>query len=359
MRITAVTPMKNEGPFVLEWLAYHRLIGINDFICFTNDCEDGTDLILERLDEMGLVRHLPNPSTIMGRRWGHHWAVIEYLNQMERLRRSDFFMNFDVDEFVNIKAGKGTFEDLFKATDDADIIAMAQRSFGCAGVSEYDPSKLVIGQFDRTITTHNLAYGRVRPRGIKNIVRGSAPVKRIRNHSPEIAKDAKVRWVNGSGEELPQELFGPRFKTLNGEQAGTDLVQLNHYALRAMENFILKTDRGDANKEAPDELEHWRRYFKKYDDNLETDKTIQRWTKKVEAEVKTLLKDKELAALHEGAVAWHKARFEHLMKDKMRKQLFNQIHGVTARKLEREQRQLEAALAEGAELPKDKAQDAA
>ncbi|MDB4053693.1 glycosyltransferase family 2 protein [Octadecabacter sp.] len=64
MRITAITPMKNEGPFILEWLAYHLMIGINDFVVFTNDCEDGTDAILERLDELGLVRHLPNPSCV-------------------------------------------------------------------------------------------------------------------------------------------------------------------------------------------------------------------------------------------------------------------------------------------------------
>ena len=55
MRVTSITPMKDEGPFVLEWLAYHRLIGVNDPIVFTNHCNDGTDMMLERLDEMGLI----------------------------------------------------------------------------------------------------------------------------------------------------------------------------------------------------------------------------------------------------------------------------------------------------------------
>ena len=50
MRITSITPMKNEAPFLLEWVAYHRLIGVNDILVFTNHCTDGTDLMLERLD---------------------------------------------------------------------------------------------------------------------------------------------------------------------------------------------------------------------------------------------------------------------------------------------------------------------
>ena len=32
---TIVTTMKNEGPFILEWLAYHRAIGVDDFLINT------------------------------------------------------------------------------------------------------------------------------------------------------------------------------------------------------------------------------------------------------------------------------------------------------------------------------------
>jgi hypothetical protein len=28
MRITSITPMKDEAPFILEWIAYHQLIGV-------------------------------------------------------------------------------------------------------------------------------------------------------------------------------------------------------------------------------------------------------------------------------------------------------------------------------------------
>ena len=60
-RITAVAFAKNEGRFLLEWIAYHRLIGVSDFVFFTNDCEDGLPALLERLAEMGIVSRYDNP----------------------------------------------------------------------------------------------------------------------------------------------------------------------------------------------------------------------------------------------------------------------------------------------------------
>ncbi len=56
-----VTTMKNEGPFILEWIAYHRAIGVDDFLVYTNDCTDGTDDMLKLLDQHGIVQHRENP----------------------------------------------------------------------------------------------------------------------------------------------------------------------------------------------------------------------------------------------------------------------------------------------------------
>ena len=62
MRITAVTCVKNEGPFLLEWIAFNRLIGVTDFLFYSNDCSDGTDRLLDALARRGMVHHLPNPA---------------------------------------------------------------------------------------------------------------------------------------------------------------------------------------------------------------------------------------------------------------------------------------------------------
>jgi len=60
-RVAIVTCMKNEGPFILEWLAYHRAIGVDDFLVYSNDCDDGTDTMLDLLQSRGLLQHRDNP----------------------------------------------------------------------------------------------------------------------------------------------------------------------------------------------------------------------------------------------------------------------------------------------------------
>ncbi|MEY8840170.1 glycosyltransferase family 2 protein, partial [Cribrihabitans sp. XS_ASV171] len=55
MRITAVTCVKNEGPFLLEWIAFNRLLGVTDFLFYSNDCTDATDRLLDALAARGIV----------------------------------------------------------------------------------------------------------------------------------------------------------------------------------------------------------------------------------------------------------------------------------------------------------------
>ena len=62
-----ITTMKNEGPFILEWLAYHRAIGVDDFLIYTNDCTDGTDTMLDLLES---ARASCSTAKTRSARWG-------------------------------------------------------------------------------------------------------------------------------------------------------------------------------------------------------------------------------------------------------------------------------------------------
>jgi hypothetical protein len=59
-QVTAVSMMKDEGPFVIERVAHHLAIGFTDLVVYTNDCSDGTDDMLVRLEELGLCHHRRN-----------------------------------------------------------------------------------------------------------------------------------------------------------------------------------------------------------------------------------------------------------------------------------------------------------
>ncbi|ROU00101.1 glycosyltransferase family 2 protein [Histidinibacterium lentulum] len=300
MRITSITPMKDEAPFLLEWVAYHRLIGLNDIHVFSNDCSDGTDLMLERLDDLGLLRHYSNPSMIMDAQ-NHHQQMLRYVNTWPRLRRSDWVVNMDVDEYICVNAGRGRITDLFDAVPAANMIVMSQHNFGCGGIETYE-DKLLTEQFRWSWSLDAAYHRKLNRRGTKTLTHASAEALQWRNHSPvfEAGKTDRVRPVNGSGEDLTGLDLTEDVKSLLAPDYGFGLVQLNHYVLKSVDAFFLKVARGNANH--PDK-DYAMGYWRRYDHNHHHDENIARWQDDVRAFRDELIADAELGPLHHAAVA--------------------------------------------------------
>jgi len=300
MRITSITPMKDEAPFLLEWVAYHRLIGMNDIHVFSNDCSDGTDQMLERLDDLGLLRHFSNPSMIMEQN-NHHQQMLRYVNTWPRLRRSDWVVNLDVDEYICVNAGQGRIGDLFDAVADANMIVMAQHNFGCGGVETFE-DKLLMEQFRWSWSLDAAYHRKLNRRGTKTLTHASAEARQWRNHSPVFDADNtdRVRPVNGNGQALSGLDLTEDVKSLLAPDYGFGLVQLNHYVLKSVDAFFLKVARGNANH--PDK-DYAMGYWRRYDHNHHHDDRIARWQDEVRAFRDELIADPELGPLHHAAVA--------------------------------------------------------
>ena len=57
-----LSAVKNEGPDLLEWLAWHRMIGFDRIVIFSNDCSDGSDGLPDALEGIGWqAHHRPSP----------------------------------------------------------------------------------------------------------------------------------------------------------------------------------------------------------------------------------------------------------------------------------------------------------
>ena len=56
--VVLVSAMRNEGPFVLEWLAYHRVIGVDQVVIVSNGSTDGSDELLTALAAAGELTFL-------------------------------------------------------------------------------------------------------------------------------------------------------------------------------------------------------------------------------------------------------------------------------------------------------------
>jgi hypothetical protein len=123
--------MKNEGPFILEWIAYHRVIGFDKIIIGSNDCEDGSDKFLDVLAMEGIISHRPNP--VASTEDPQHKLLVTVLDHYD-VRASEWLMVMDVDEFLCINYGNGRLDPLLTHLGDADAVTFLWKTFGDAGL---------------------------------------------------------------------------------------------------------------------------------------------------------------------------------------------------------------------------------
>ncbi|MEX2519647.1 MAG: glycosyltransferase family 2 protein [Paracoccaceae bacterium] len=99
-----VSTMKKEGAFALEWAAHRLAIGFDRFLAHTNDCEGESDMIPERLAELGHAAHERNVE-IRARRV--QTTALMRADAHPLRAQSEWFARLDIDEFVNVKLDDG------------------------------------------------------------------------------------------------------------------------------------------------------------------------------------------------------------------------------------------------------------
>jgi hypothetical protein len=326
-RAAIVTCMKNEGPFILEWIAYHRAIGFDDFLIYTNDCTDGTDTLLDLLQARGIVQHRYNPFRDSGMKPQH--AALNAAEKEKIMQKAKWIVCMDVDEFINIKCGDGTIDALFTAIPDANMIAMTWRLFGNAEIEEYDDT-FIIENFTRCAPEY--ANKPHQAWGFKTLYQNIGLFKKMGVHRPKGLNPQlweQINWVNGSGKPLPKESFRNAWRSTT-DTYGYDLVSLNHYAVRSAESFLVKRDRGRVNHVDRDQgLAYWFRM----NNNAEEETSIKRMVPRLRAEFDNLMADPEIAAIHTEAVRRHKAKIAELRASEKYTEFYEDLIGPRMGKL--------------------------
>ena len=59
-RFLLVTTVKDEGPHILEWVAWHRLCGFDRIMVFQNGSTDLTQRSLRVMHHHGIIEYVPN-----------------------------------------------------------------------------------------------------------------------------------------------------------------------------------------------------------------------------------------------------------------------------------------------------------
>ncbi|MCF1708456.1 glycosyltransferase family 2 protein [Tabrizicola sp. J26] len=318
MRHLAILCVRNEAAFLIEWLAHHHAIGFTDFMVFSNDCQDGTDALLDRLQALGHLTHIRNDRP--GQR-GPQWSALKLAEDHALRRSADWIMVLDIDEFVNIRAGDGTLAALHAALPEATAIPLAWRLFGNAGEVEI-ADRLVTERFTRAAPS--VLWWPWRAALFKTLFRNDGTYARLGVHrprDPDPKRLAGSRWFDGSGRELGEGFRTNRLYADYGRD-NYRLAQLNHYALGSAQDFILKGDRGRANREASAaDAGYWiERNF-----SSDEDRSVLR-TAPLSAPLRAeLLADPVLGPLNRAAIQWRRSRFAVLMKDEAMRALYGRL----------------------------------
>lgn len=300
--------MKDEGAYVIEWVAHHLAVGFSDLVVYTNDCSDGTDDMLIRLEELGLCHHRRNdiPDGIRPQP-----SALNYAQEEPVVQHSDWVMVFDADEFLSIKYGDGTLDSLLAATkaQGANGIVVTWRIFGSGGVVDWARAPVTEQYLWAAPQTWNKGWG------VKTLFTFSADKWKLGIHRPkmktkwhETAFPDEVKWLNGSGREM-EDYFKFRGWRSITRTVGYDWVQLNHYAVKSVDSYAIRKLRGNVNNKAD---KYNSDYWSLQDRNEVRDDTMLRYTDLRNEIIAQLLQDPELNRLHQAALARAEGRLAEL-----------------------------------------------
>ncbi|MEL7116856.1 MAG: glycosyltransferase family 2 protein [Pseudomonadota bacterium] len=316
MTFTLVATAKNEAPFLLEWVAYHKMIGFDHIIIYQNDSNDMTDRMLRILREMGVVRYFHNPAprgSYQVRAYKRATGLAEYV-------ASDWAMALDLDEFLHIKCGQGRLEDLVREIPDADQICINWRLFGSSGRAELTED-LVTARFTTCDRPDHITRRLI---GFKTLFR-TARFGRPGVHKPAHPKKGALRKVNGSG--LPEGSFA----TANWRSKDPDArryAEVCHYAIRDAMSFVVKSVRGSAHQ-AHRSIDQ--AYWTQFDKYQYSEPSMAALAPRIWAEMEALdaASDHRLLALRTKAIQIHRQKFEAAMADDSVRALYAFCTGTT------------------------------
>ncbi len=320
-RITALSMMKDEGPYLLEWVAHHLAIGFTHFVIYTNDCSDGTDTMLKRLQALGLVEHRDNR---IPKGMKPQPSALKYAQAEPEVAKADWLLTFDADEFLSIRLGDGSIGGLIDAVkaQGANGMVITWRIFGSGGVDRWSRAPVTEQYLMAAPPMWNKGWG------VKTLFQFDPEVWKLGIHRPKMKNKVldtefpdTVKWLNGSGRPM-EDYFKFRGWRSITRTVGYDWAQMNHYTIKSKEAYAIRRLRGNVNNKAD---KYNADYWALMDRNEVRDDTMLRYSLERDRIMTALLADPILRPLHETAVARVEAKLEEIRKTEAYDTLISQL----------------------------------
>ncbi|MFU8865030.1 MAG: glycosyltransferase family 2 protein [Rhodobacterales bacterium] len=290
-----VSCMRNEGLFVLEWLAYHQVIGFDQVVVVSNDCTDGSDALADA-GHLTHIRQTVPPGT------PPQDSGMDLVLAWARQNDVTWLLHIDSDEFLNITAGTGHLPDLMANAAQADVVAIPWQLYGDAGITDWTPGMAVLPSFTR-------AEPAPEPRVTKSkCLFRTASFSAATDHNPRAPLVDSPVVVNPDGTPLnAASLYQDRSARFRPHDlaATNATARINHYAVKSRDLFMMKNDRGDGQGKQGQTKYHlgsnWHRSANKND--IE-DRTILRHWPETQARLAVLRAVPAIAAAEQACFDW-------------------------------------------------------
>jgi hypothetical protein len=221
LHLGVVVIIRDEAPYLDEWLAYHHALGVDHFFIYDNGSTDELHTVIEPWVNHGLVTlvHWPLPGG----------QIDAYSHALRFYGPScDWLAYFDVDEFVVPLVDDDIPAVLARFHDAADV-RIPRVDFGFSGHRQ-PPDALTIEAYTEVADV----FGRdpSKPPRVKSVVQPRS-ISAVGIHTATVADDPR----GPDGKAVPSRTVG---------NACWEFVQLNHYYTRSFEEFEAKRFRGSA-----------------------------------------------------------------------------------------------------------------
>lgn len=298
--VVLVSAMRNEGPFVLEWLAYHRVIGVDRVVIVSNGSTDGSDDLLAALAEAGEITFL---RTTPGYGVAPQEAAVQAFEAEVGYQRGAWYLWLDADEFLNVHVGDRTVQALLDRLGGAGALMLNWRLFGSGGNDSF-PGRHISGHFTGASKQGFVANLETKPMfcfgdRFAGFSADSAGLPRLVDGAAVTADDC----LGGNGKPLDpknprtapwleRRPYTGRTNLASRHEFGWDLAQINHYSVRTPDHFRLKAARGrgmvSTGPRRPN-VRHTPEYFDRFDRNEAEDRSILHWEAAVTEEMARLM----------------------------------------------------------------------
>lgn len=244
--------MKNEGPYLKEWLDFHILVGVTKFYLYDNDSTDNTCEILKPYIERGIVEYNYWPGKAM--------QLPAYLDILDKHTYDTRWLALiDLDEFLVPVQHDTIPEFLHTLPQNFAQLIVTWVIYGSSG-HIHKPAGLV---------TENFKRHAAKTWGIKSIINPRLLIDYKCLHANFVAG-----WtIDNNGKKLGyinQSKNPPAYNKL----------RCNHYYTKSYDEYIARLNRGSATTETTQSYRGPEK-FKQYDRNEIYDDVMDRFIPKL------------------------------------------------------------------------------